>query len=293
MSGKCRRRLMPLIFHGQWEENCCAPDDGNPMHQQMNDDEKYLFDLNGYLILRDVVDPDIIRRCNEAVDEHDDQIPAAERVFEGEAKALASDIRQRWTDDMLEWGKPWREGFLDLLTLPSLAPYLSEILGSYRMAHPPRLLMMDPGCAGHYLHGGRLDRQSFKSTYMAKFGRIYSSLVIVEFPLAEEGPGDGGLALVAGGHKANFPIPPALRDWEAYRDHVVEVHVKPGDAVIFNEITIHGTLLWRGEHQRRALLYHYSPAYQASQPLYEDITYPDYVSDMTPEQQEMLRPPHG
>ena len=48
----------------------------------MNDDEKYLFDLNGHLILRDVVDPDIIRRCNEAVDEHDDKLPAAERVFE-------------------------------------------------------------------------------------------------------------------------------------------------------------------------------------------------------------------
>ena len=39
----------------------------------MTDDEKYFFDLNGYLVLRDVVDPDTIRRCNEAIDHYDDR----------------------------------------------------------------------------------------------------------------------------------------------------------------------------------------------------------------------------
>ena len=257
----------------------------------MNEDEKYLFDLNGYLILRDVVDPDLVSRCNAAIDHHDGQIETAESQFEGTSRALASPERQRWCDDMLAWGEPWREGFLDLLMLPSMKPYLTEILGDYRMAYLPRLIMMDPGCAGHYLHGGRLNRQTFAHTYMAKFGKIYSSLVIVEFPLTDEGPGDGGLALVAGGHKANFPIPERLKHYEAYQDHVVEVLVKPGDAVIFNEITIHGTLLWRGEHQRRALLYHYSPRYQLSRALYPDVSYPDYVADMTEEQQAMLKPP--
>ncbi len=37
----------------------------------MTDDEKHFFDLNGYLVLRDVVDPDTIRRCNEAIDHYD------------------------------------------------------------------------------------------------------------------------------------------------------------------------------------------------------------------------------
>ena len=259
----------------------------------INDDEKYLFDLNGYLILRDVVDPDLVARCNAAIDHHDDQIQPHEREFEGTSTALTSPVRQRWSDEMLNWGKPWREGFLDLLLLPALKPYLSEILGQYRMAHPPRLLMMDTGCAGHYLHGARRDRQPFSNTYMAKFGKIYSSLVIVEFPMADEGPGDGGLALVAGGHKASFPIPERFKNYEAYQDHVVEVHIKAGDAVIFNEITIHGTLKWQGKHQRRALLYHYCPQYQSTESQYPDITYPDYVADMTDEQQALLKPPHG
>ncbi len=259
----------------------------------MNEDEKYFFDLNGYLILRDVVDPELVARCNAAIDHHDDQIKTAEREFEGSFKALKTPVRQRWSDDMIRWKKPWREGFLELLVHPRPKPYLTEILGGgYRMAYLPRLLMMDPGCAGHLMHGGRLDRQPFSTTYMYKFGKIYSSLVIVEFILADEGPGDGGLALVPGGHKANFPIPDGLRGYEAYQDHILEVHARAGDAVIFNEVTIHGTLVWRGKHQRRVLLYHYSPRYQSAFSIYHDITYPDYVADMTEEQRALLQPPH-
>ena len=36
--------------------------------------EKYFFDLNGYLVLRDLIDADTLRRCHEAIDHFDDQI---------------------------------------------------------------------------------------------------------------------------------------------------------------------------------------------------------------------------
>ena len=38
-----------------------------------------------------------------------------------------------------------------------------------------------------------------------------------------------------------------------------EVCGKAGDCVIFTETCSHGTLPWRGKHQRRALLYKFSP----------------------------------
>ena len=258
----------------------------------MTDDEKYFFDLNGYLILRDVVDPDTIRRCNEAIDHYDDQIEVHERRFEGESKALTSDIRQRWSDEMVAWERPYCEPFRQLMVHPRLKPYLREIIGDYHMATRPRLIVMDQGCAGHYLHGGQLDRLSYSLTYHWKFGKIYNSLTLVEFPLADEGPGDGGLAVVPGGHKANYPIPEALRDCEAFQDEVVEVNVRAGDVVIFAETTIHGTLVWRADHQRRTLLYSYCPRYQTLVPTISEVSYPPYVRDMTPEQQAVLRPPH-
>ena len=46
----------------------------------MNEHEKYLFDLNGYLVVEDVLTPDEVAFCNEAIDHHADQI--RERVGE-------------------------------------------------------------------------------------------------------------------------------------------------------------------------------------------------------------------
>ena len=258
----------------------------------MTDDEKYLFDLSGYLVLRGVVDADTITRCNDAIDHHLDQIEEHERRFEGDSKALTSEIRQKWCDEMVAWERPYCEPFRELMARPTLKPYLEEVLGSgYRMSCTPRLIIMDRGCAGHYMHGGQIDRQQFSLTYTAKFGRIYSGLLLVEFPLADEGPGDGGLAVVPAGHKANYPIPQSLKNYEAYQDEIDEVETRAGDAVIFAEATIHGTMVWRAEHQRRTLLYIYCPSYQAGQVSPYEISYPDYIAEMTEEQRTLLRAP--
>ena len=99
------------------------------------------------------------------------------------------------------------------------------------------------------------------------------------------------MAVVPGGHKANYPIPEALRDCEAFQDEVVEVNVRTGDVVLFAETTIHGTLVWRADHQRRTLLYSYCPRYQTRVPSISEVSYPPYIQDMTPEQQAVLRPP--
>ena len=39
-----------------------------------------------------------------------------------------------------------------------------------------------------------------------KYGKMFCGLTVVEFQLADEGPGAGGLALNSGSHKANFPL---------------------------------------------------------------------------------------
>mgnify|MGYP003306761898 CR=1 FL=1 len=67
--------------------------------------------------------------------------------------------------------------------------------------------------------------------------------------------------------------------------------IRAGDVVIFAEATIHGTLPWRAEHQRRTLIYPYAPRYQARVSSIYEVSYPSYVQDMTSEQQTVLRPP--
>ena len=69
--------------------------------------------------------------------------------------------------------------------------------------------------------------------------------------LTDTNEGDGGFCIVRGSHKSNYPCPPAMRRYEHGVEHAYQPAVNAGDVVIFTEATTHGTLPWRGVHQRR------------------------------------------
>ena len=255
----------------------------------MNDDEKFLFDLKGYLVLREVLSPGEVARCNEAIDRHAGTFFETGRRLEGDSRVLGGTAKQKWMEGMLAWERPWCEPFRELLVHPRITPLLGELLDKPRLDHGPLLIAMDKGNGGHYLHGGAVERQDFSQTYEFKYGRMFCGLTVVEFQLAPEGPGDGGLAIVPGSHKSHFPMPGSLSMYEQYRDYVKEIHTEPGDAVIFTEAVTHGTLVWQGEHQRRSLIYKYNTGFQAHGPGYHRSELPDFALDMSDEQRALFR----
>ena len=255
----------------------------------MNDDDKFFFDLKGFVHLKGVLSQEEVDRCNAAIDAHADRFFQTERTLEGDSKVLGGTDKQKWMEGMLEWERPHCEPFRDLLVHPVIQPYLNELLGGgYRLDHGPWLIAMDKGDGGHYLHGGGVERQDFSQTYTFKYGQMFCGLTVVEFQLADEGPGDGGLAVIPGSHKANYPLPEKLSLCEEHREYVKEVHSQAGDAIIFTEALTHGTLVWQGEHQRRSLIYKYSPSFQAHAPGYHQTQVPDYILDMSDEERAML-----
>lgn len=258
----------------------------------MNDDDKYFFDLNGYLVLRQVLTPDQVATCNEAIDRHADQLAPLERRLEGDSTTLTSDIRQLWLSGLMGWERPWCEPFRDLLVHSRIRPYLTELLGNgYRLNQGPDLVTMEKGCAGHYLHGGGVERQDFTQTYLWKLGRMHCGMTVVEFALTDEGPGDGGVCVVPGGHKTNYPMPEKLHLYEGYEEYVKEVHLQAGDVVMFVEACTHGTLKWNAEHQRRTLIYRYVPGFMS---FGRDASeQPEWIDDLTDEQRSLMRPAGG
>lgn len=88
----------------------------------MNEDEKHFFDLQGFLVLREVLSAGTVRRCNEAIDHHAHLLQPHGRQFEGDSITLASDVRQHWLDGMLGWQRPWCEPFRELFVEPRLRP---------------------------------------------------------------------------------------------------------------------------------------------------------------------------
>ena len=75
-------------------------------------------------------------------------------------------------------------------------------------------------------------------------------MIVCQFQLADVNEGDGGLCVIPGSHKANFPLPQKICHWQEHREIVYNVPCQTGDMVIFNEATLHGTLPWVAEHER-------------------------------------------
>ena len=55
----------------------------------MNEHERYLFDLNGYLVLRGVLGEQEVSTLNAAIDHHADQMTEMDRSLAGDSSTLA------------------------------------------------------------------------------------------------------------------------------------------------------------------------------------------------------------
>ena len=169
-------------------------------------------------------------------------------------------------------------------------PCLHELLGpGFRLDHNLGILTMRKGAEGHVLHGSSgpgFDRHQY---YIVRDGRMHNGLTVVAYQLTDVNPGDGGLCVVPGSHKGNFPCPEALRRGEAYGEFVKQIPCKAGDCIIFTEAVTHGTLPWTADHQRRTALLRFSPGNLA----YVPHAWPaDMLALMGPEQRLVLEPPY-
>lgn len=225
----------------------------------MTDDEKYLFDLNGYLVVEDVLTPDELAQANDAVDRHLHEMINRPDSLADDSPTLRGTRTRGELGGMLNWPEPDGPVFRNILTHPRLVPYLNLILGyGFRVDHYMFMLEMQEGTEGFYMHGaGGLDFDPAEY-YHFKNGKFYSGLTVVGVQLHDVNPGDGGLVIVPGSHKANFNAPRGLTRFEKYQECVRQVSCRAGGAVIFSEAVTHGTLPWKGKQSRRSLLTRYN-----------------------------------
>jgi hypothetical protein len=232
----------------------------------MKSREKYFFDLNGYLVVPSVLAAGELEALRAEVRAMgvDDALARHGYLHAGFPRDYYDD--DEWTGDdgyrylkdsfLLDWGPAVRS----LVAHPRIAPYLAAVVGpEYRLDHAYGIFAR--GRTGpHALHNGGTPFDPTQ-TYLVRDGRIFNSMVVVQFALKDQGPGDGGFCCVPGSHKASFPLPEGFEDLdqldEDCRAQVVHVPVRAGDALIFTEAVTHGAFGWRGDHDRSALLYKY------------------------------------
>ena len=81
----------------------------------MNEDEKYLFDLMGYLVIPNALATEEVEACNQAIDHNIELLRERESSLAGGSEALAGTAYRRDMGGMLSWERPWCEPFRQLL----------------------------------------------------------------------------------------------------------------------------------------------------------------------------------
>ena len=217
--------------------------DGLPV-VPMTDNQKYVFDLKGWICLPGLLTDDQVGAIREHVCRYldaPDALPAHERHF------LAGPTQA-------------------LLDHPVIVGILNEIIGHARVAS-------EDCYAFRYDHGFAMRRTAVDEhdpfsphgggglhalvgnshIYQHQWGKVHAGLtrVVCEINGVEEG--DGGTLLLSGSHKAAFPRPDAATGidsdlWESYT-------CPPGSVLIFTEALCHSGRRWTNRNRERLALF--------------------------------------
>ncbi|KAH8063090.1 phytanoyl-CoA dioxygenase [Aureococcus anophagefferens] len=236
--------------------------------------ECFLFDLNGYLVIRALRRRGRGAQRRVAAHAHEAVARTAALKNAREDGAFGAAGARRDLGGMLGWddGDPFR----GLLAHPRIAPYLAALLGDgYRLDHQPMALLQDAGSEGFGLHGGPLTGAGDLNPelqYRCVNGKPWNALVAMAAHLVDAPDGAGGFCVVKGSHKLNFPVPTA------------------GDVVLFSEATVHGALPWTMPYERRLALYRFSgPNYAYGRAYLNEWS--GAAAKCTPQQAAVLLPP--
>src|SRR6267378_4589887 len=201
-------------------------------------EERYEFDLNGYIVYRNLLSREEIERINGILS---DRTPAS-----GSGKFSFFEL------DPL---------FMDLMARPQVLEILRVLLGDWlRFDHAFGLQMTQTSSIKENLHAGPVqDQRAFWYQWLPlpvderpPGQTMHNGLIKVIYALNDVKPGDGGFICVPGSHKANIAYRPPLDS-----HLVVNPTFKAGDILIFTEALVHGSRQWVSDRTRKVLIYSY------------------------------------
>ena len=256
----------------------------------MTPEQRYFFDVTGYLHLEGVLHRSELHSAQEA----------AQRYIDTPGTDLPSGFK-------CESKGTYLHGFafdksLEALTLhPSFWPLVVELTNDR-----PRLTtgnLRDQTHEESYfgrLHCAREGGGGPEMpTYFVQDSRMYSNFLVVFVYLTDVFPSDGGLIVVPGSHKSQLPRPDGLfapnSDTEVTDPEpppaVTNITPKAGDVVIISEMLTHGVLIWKPQDRsRRFLLLRYMSQFSAYS-VFE--TFPKEIEDrLSPETRELIAYAH-
>ncbi len=248
--------------------------------------EIYLFDLRGFLVLKNALTPQEVAAMNAILDEVP---PIKQGEWWGNVHAHSFGTTDGLNlQQIYEAGEPFEQ----LIDHPSWIEKVKLFVGgegTFDYSHGPLFIdenfanCRGPGEAIGLHSGGHTHTK--RTQFQFHNGRFHCGQINILLPLTSFGPGDGATMVIPGSHKANFNHP----DFDKYRmadgasvdgiEGAIEVQMAAGDALLFVDSISHGSAKRTTPGIRRNLVYRYGPSwgnfrhgYQPSAELLERLT---------------------
>ena len=234
----------------------------------MTPEERYLFDLQGYLLVQQALPAEMLDRLNTTINEMEsltDQeveergIPRRRTESDTYARVGVSSGRLGdYTCDILKYGGV----FEDLVDWQPILSRVDVLIGdSYRL-DAAILMSRHQGGAFRFHHGYA---ELLPYSEFACIDSDFSCVSVkVSYALSDVGVEDGCFAVIPGSHKSNFQNPQVGQIPDPDHPLVKPLPCRAGDAIVFSEDLSHGAVQNRGSRTRRTLFYSYAPAFHCS-----------------------------
>ena len=170
----------------------------------MTDEQKYLFDLQGYIVLKRIIPPAVVDACNRVLDRFEEMPP--DDYPPPLCLGTPRTEKELYISNILEADSV----FNALIDIPEVLDVVEGVTGGpYRLNHTYTIYRWGGGYTGLHMHGTPIIP---KCQYHCKNGQMVSTLTKAVFPMLDCDVGDGCFAAIPGAHKSNFPRP-----WEIIR----------------------------------------------------------------------------
>ena len=204
----------------------------------MTDEERFRFDLSGFLIRPAILQPDEVAEIVDQIDRihhAPESLPPEHRAMPGGPASL-------------------------LIDHPKVIDALHEIISPDIRMEGTFCVWRTKGQSAGGLHGGGPQQVDPIFGYRFQNGRIHAGMVRVVFELTDVRKDDGATCFVVGSHKANFPMDAAhmsLEDGER-SPFLLSYECPAGSAIFFTENLCHAGPVWQRDTPRVAVLNAYS-----------------------------------
>ncbi len=253
--------------------------------------DDFMFDLNGYLILKKAASADLLARLNAAFDAFPKDLPLGGWLGGAQRRDYTPETGLELHQAVTLGGS-----FTEMIDHPSWIEYVKHYGGEEKSyvagTYIDESIASVRTKGGHHpVHSGGFQGAG-RGSFRYENGVFRCGQINIILAVNEIGPGDGPTMVVPASHKSNFQHPGkgdyAKGDRMDSLEGAIPVHMEAGDALLFVDGLMHGGSSRTNPGERRITIYRYGPIWGASRFGYQYAD--EFLDTLTPSQRKILQP---